>query len=198
MPRISMTDFVDAVSAAGTPKATKVKEIKHRPSYQPQFDYWKRLRDHIVDVHQHQFEKSRLEDILSNISLNKSSNYKSLITAYTSWWGRKAISWFEPVSGLYTVHGVEVSVNPELGLIINGSTHLIKLYFKAKPLAKNRIDIITHLMHKQLMGLSRPETKMSVLDIRQKKLISPTVPISGLDAMLDAELSYIAAIWPSL
>ena len=89
-------------------------------------------------------------------------------------------------------------MNPELGLQINGQSHLIKLYFKAKKLSKTRIDIITHSMDATLSRFAPPHTCMSVLDVRHSKLISPTVPIEGLDAMLVGELAYIAAVWPGV
>jgi hypothetical protein len=37
MPEISLTDFVDFVISAGTPKMTKVQNIKYRPNYTPAF-----------------------------------------------------------------------------------------------------------------------------------------------------------------
>lgn len=198
MPGISLTDFVDIVSAAGTPKATKVKNVKNRPEYEPRFDYWKRLRDQIVDVHKNSYPKSELGNILPGITGNKRDNYMVLIDTYKSWWGRRTLSWFEPPHGTYSAHGVDVSVNPELGLEIKGSPHLVKLYFKAEPLAKNRVDIITHLMHKQLSRRCPNDTSMSILDIRRRKFISPTVPVTGLDAILDSELAYVANLWPAM
>jgi len=95
-------------------------------------------------------------------------------------------------------HGVEVRVNPELGLMVGENTHLIKLYMKADKLPKNRIDVIAHLMHRSLKKLCEKGTIMSVLDVRRGRLISPSVPIDGLDAALDAELAYIGTLWPQI
>ena len=50
MPQISLTDFVDIVSTSGTPKATKVKQVKYRPAYNPAIDFYKRIRDDIVET----------------------------------------------------------------------------------------------------------------------------------------------------
>lgn len=120
------------------------------------------------------------------------------MNGYRSWWGRKNLTWFDPPSDSYKSSGVEVSINPELGLIVNGSPHLIKLYFKADSLSKNRVDVITHLMAKTLERRCPADTKMAVLDVRNSKLITPTVPIPTLDATLNAELAYIANIWPNI
>ena len=51
MPRISLTDFVDIVARVGMQKITKITEIKHREPYSPQTDYWRIVREHIVNNH---------------------------------------------------------------------------------------------------------------------------------------------------
>lgn len=112
--------------------------------------------------------------------------------------GRKALVWFNPTNALYSKHNLDVNINPELGLMVNGTPFLIKLYFKAKPLLKNKIDIITHLMSISLSNSSPPSTVMSVLDIRQSKLIQSTVYVDSLTRSLNAELSYISAYLASM
>jgi hypothetical protein len=195
MPQISLTDFVDIVSRSGTPKATKVAEVKNRPPYEPAFDFYKPLRDRIIDIHEKGKSKSDLAAVMAAVTdPKKITAYPDIIAGYRKWWGNKSLAWFDPPSHLFTQHGVDVSVNPELGLVVNANRHLIKLYFKAEPLTKNRVDIITHMMAVAL-GLNLKGVTMSVLDVRNSKLISPTVPISHLNAMLDAELAYIAALW---
>ncbi|WP_035237451.1 hypothetical protein [Desulfobacter vibrioformis] len=199
MPQLSLTDFVDVISASGTPKATKVKQIKNRPAYSPATDFYKRLRENIVEIHRENLNKDILDSTLSGLTdKKKETAYPAIISGYKKWWGKKQMSWFEPPNDLFSSHGVDISVNPELGLEINGTPHLIKLYFKSDPLTKNRIDIITHLMAAVLGNACPPSTEMSVLDIRRSKLISPTVEISLIDGIIDAELAYISALWSSI
>jgi hypothetical protein len=45
MIRVSLTDFVDIVSKSGTPKATKVAQVKKRGRYEPAVDFYKPLRE---------------------------------------------------------------------------------------------------------------------------------------------------------
>ncbi len=198
MPQLSLTDFVDVVSRSGTPKATKVAEIKNRPAYHPAFDFYKALREHIIETHENGRPKTKLIDIIATVTdPKKNTAYPCIVAGYQKWWGKKNLTWFEPPNGLFTQHGIDVSVNPELGLEVNGKRHLIKLYFKADPLTKNRVDIVTHLMAVQLGAKVPPGTTMSILDIRNSKLISPTVPIAHMNATLNAELAYISALWGS-
>ena len=199
MPSLSLTDLVDIVSASGTPKATKVRRIKHRPPYNPAADFYKRLRDSIIEAHQQGEDRSALDQTLSGLTdAKKMKAFPRILSGYRKWWGQKELVWFVPPSESYSAHGIDVSVNPELGLEVNGIPHLIKLYFKAEPLSKNRTDIITHLMA-VVLGPDCPEvTVMSLLDVRRAKLIAPTVPIEGLSGILDAELAYISTLWPTL
>ena len=201
MPHLSLTDFVDIISASGTPKATKVKQIKFRPAYNPAADFYKRIREGIIEIHKNGYNKSHIGSTLTGLTdKKKETAYPEIVSGYKKWWGNKQIIWFEPPNDLFSSHGVDVSVNPELGLEINGASHLVKLYFKGEPLAKNRIDIITHLMAAVLTNScpSPSSTVMSVLDVRRSKLISPTVPIPAIGGILEAELAYISALWPSL
>lgn len=199
MHKISLTDFVDIVSKSGTPKATKVANVKHRPDYVPASDFYKPLRDRIADTHRNNLTAKNIEKLLHSLADGKKmKNYPDLVNGYSSWWGKKSIEWFEPVSDNFVLHDIAVSINPELGLVINGQPHLIKLYFKSDPLTKNRIDIVTHLMEVCLRKHCQDGVVMAVLDVRKGKLISPKVPIAALSATLDAELAYIAALWPNI
>lgn len=194
MNKISLTDFVDIVSASGTPKATKVRQIKRRPAYEPAFDFYKQLREGIIANHQEGLGKREVNRSIGPLTDDrKRENYAAVVSGYKKWWGRKDLQWFEPPSGTFEAHGIGVRVNPELGLSINGRRHLVKLYFKADKLTKNKIDLITHIMETSLTLSS--EVVMAVLDCRRSKLISPTVPIKGLDGTLRAELAYVAALW---
>lgn len=193
MKRISLTDFVDIVSAAGTPKATKVRKIQTRPEYHPAFDYYKKIRERIIEIHSTGLPKSSLNDAHKLATdPKKKPHYTNIASCYKKWWGKKTLEWFTPDHGVYERHGVEVSVNPELGLVINGHPHVIKLYFKTEPLSKNKVEVITHIMTETL-GLFPTGPTASVLDIQNKKLITPTVPVPNLNEALSAELAYISA-----
>jgi len=199
MADLSLTDFVDIVSASGTPKLTKVRQVKHRPDYSPATDFYRPFREHVVEIHSLGRPRTELDALLSTLTDKKKMvNYPSLVDGYSRWWGRKSLSWFDPGSELWSAHGIGVRVNPELGLTVNESRHLIKLYLKADPISKNRLDIITQLMDEALGPHQDTPCTMSVLDVRRAKLISPTVPITGLSAALDGELAYVAAIWPKV
>jgi hypothetical protein len=199
MPRLSLTDLVDIVVSSGTPKANRVRAIKNRPDYSPAIDFYKPLRDHIEQAHRQGKGKAHLKTLLASVTDKKKlTAYPPLIEGHRKWWGNKNLVWFQPPSSTYTEHGIDVSVNPELGLKIGGKAHLIKLYFKADPLTKNRIDVIHYLMHSQLAKKSPADTTMAILEVRRSKLYTPTVAVQNLSAILSAELAYVATLWPKV
>ncbi|WP_200946093.1 hypothetical protein, partial [Rhodanobacter sp. Root561] len=115
--RISLTDLVDIVSKSGSPKATKVAQIKARPDYQPAIDFYKQFRDGIIGIHKSSGARTELAKIISKVSeKNRVSNYPAAIAGYKKWWGTKSLEWFQPQSKIFSRSGVDVSINPELGL----------------------------------------------------------------------------------
>lgn len=198
MARLTMTDFIDVVSKSGTPKATKVKQVKNRPEYHPSTDYYKQVREELVNCHKKGDGKDRIREFIEKVANKKKVvHYKEVVEGYCNWWGKKSLKWFTPPGELFASSGVEVMVNPELGLELDGARHIIKLYFKEEPLSKFRIDIATHLMETVLRKKAKSNDKMAVLDVRNAKLIHTGDP-KGLSPILQAEMAYIAALWPNV
>jgi hypothetical protein len=199
MPRLSLTDFVDIVGASGSPKATKVRDVKSRPEYEPAFDFYKQLREGIVTTHRREQPRAALEANIGTIRDDKKvEHYEAVVAGYSKWWGRKTFAWLDPVQGIYSRSGIDISVNPELGLRFSGDSYVVKLYFKAPPLTKTKLNVILHLMERCLRAKLDTDTKLSVLDTRRSKLFTGSGPIAALDAALVGELGYIAALWPEI
>ena len=195
------TSFVDFVSKSGTPKLTVVRRTKKLTDdgYGPEKDFYKRIREAIIEMHPTGGSITRVSGVLPGLTDKKKiDSYPKLVDGYKRWTGRRGAEWFEPPSVLWSCGGLSVRVNPELGLIIKGRPHLTKLYFKTDSLAKNRIDIITHLMRSACSSKAPTGCVMGVLDIRRPKLFTPTVPIDGLDSLLRGEAASWATVWKDL
>jgi hypothetical protein len=197
MPRIYLSDFADVVSRSGPPKATKVREIKNRPAYQPATDFYKPMRDGLIDLHRAARGKAAVTALGAPEDPKKVASYLALADGYKKWWGRKELAWFEPPRNVYTAHGVEVVVNPSLGLHVNGVPHLLRLHLKADKLTKVRADLIGALMLSTLAS-TVPGTAMAVLDVRNSRLFVAGNGPDSVGAMIDAELAYIASLWPKV
>lgn len=199
MPNLSLTDLVDVVSKAGTPKATKVAAIKNRKPYQPATDFYKPFRDGLIEIHEAGKARNALGDLQKSLTdPKKITNYPEAIDGYRKWWGKKSLTWFEPPRNVYGHAGIDVAINPELGLVVDGTRHIIKLYLKADPLTKLRVDLITVLMEVALRPKSQEGDLLALLDVRQSKLFTVNAPIKPTKAVVNAELAYVAALWPSV
>jgi len=154
MPEISLTDFVDFVVKAGTPKLTKVRQVKDRGDYDPATDFWRPLREAITNFHQQGgTDKRQLDRVLTAVTdRKKSGRYASAVHSYKKFLGRKQTTWFDPPRDVWSNAGLDVRVNPELGVIINGTRHATKLYFKDDKPDKRKFDVVLAIMEEALRG----------------------------------------------
>ena len=146
MERISLTYFVDFVLKAGAPKLTGVRDFKENKD-EAYTDFYKQVREAIVDMHKKGASDKVLDPFLhAQTDERRRRIYPSIIEGYRKFLASGRISWFAPPVGTYAVGGVEINVNPELGLNIDGTPHLIKMYFRGEPLASKRVSVVLNLM----------------------------------------------------
>lgn len=125
-----------------------------------------------------------------------SLNQRSTPNGYKKWWGSKSLTWFNPPGNTYSQAGFDVAINSEIGLIFNGQRHVLKLFLKTEPLTKTRADLIVTLMAHVLGPMEKAGTEFCVLDVRNGKAFSHSSTGKNFKPMVDAELSYIASLWP--
>lgn len=199
MPKLSLTDFIDVVSKSGSPKVTKVKQLKNRDVYSPATDFYKPFREGLIALHTHGKDRSALDSVILKLSdTKKIANYPELVEGYKKWWGKKTISWFAPPRGVYSNSGIDVAINPELGLVIDGKRVIVKLYNKSDPVTQFRIDMVPLLMEIVLREKCQEGDVVALLDVRKGKLHYLTVNVATSKFGLDAELAYIASLWPNV
>ena len=189
MTEISLTEFVDFAIKSGTPKLTKVREIKrqHELGYHPAHDYYRKLREGFVAYHQDGLDKKYVDGLARNIGdKNKCETYPVLAKAYKKFLGRKQLAWFEPPRAEWTFSDLGVRVNPELGLTMDGEDYLVKLYFKDEKLTKNRLAIINNLMLNGLGDLAEG-CRIGILDVRHSKLHVFDSADPALEPLLEGE-----------
>lgn len=198
MVHITLADFLDFVSKSGSSKLSKVKRLKHRPPYRPSFDFYRPLRETIAAVHREGGDRAALEQKLALAlpeELHQRLELGHVAAAYRSWWGRKQIRWFEPPRILWTHGDISININPDVGLLIDGAPHLLKLWFKDVPLGKRGLDVVFQLMADATAGSVPAGTEVGVLDVRRSRLFSPTVETPGASAWLTGEVAYLSAAW---
>jgi len=200
MLKISLTDFVDFTIKSGSPKLTKVRQIKERPPYEPAFDFYRDLRLKIIEFHKNgEKDKTILDDFANDISdKRKIRRYRDIVRGYKKFLGRKEIEWFDPPSGEWGPEDIKIAINPELGLLIGNIRHIIKLYFKADQLDKRRIDMINLLMCEAFNIQQENELFCGVLDVQRGRLFPTDEPDKALLPLLYGEAESFRAIYERL
>jgi len=197
-----MTSFVDIVQKSGLAKVNEISKVKQQQSdgYSPATDYYKGVRESLVNTHKQGKQKSDLpnaQEITSCVA--KWDNYQLMIDGYKKFWGKKNLIWFEPEVEHWQSGDVSIKVNPELGLYINGLQYFIKLYFKAEKLSKRKAELSLCLMNLTLPQESNGSSIIhAILDIRRNKLLPADAYNPSREIALKGEASYIQAIWGSL
>jgi hypothetical protein len=197
--QISLTDFIDYISKVGTTKFTKVKEIKNRDPYHPAFDFWKPLREKIIEIHKESKNKNVLDEVMDILTdKNKINLYPNLIAQYKTFLGKKNIEWIDPPFTDWTMNDLRIKINPEIGLFINDKPYIIKLYFKSEPLSKSKADIILLMMNENLKKEDFKDATFAVLDICKKRLYENCSLNNSHVSLLEGEALSFLKIWDSI
>jgi len=169
-------------------------KAEYGQDYSPQRDFYKALREAIEESFEAGWSSSELKKKLAKVTdPKKRKNYEACRKGLTKWAGSKSFISHPKQRASWKSGDLTVKVNPELDLSINGTRHLIKLYFKGEALSKARIDVILELLES---GANRPTP--AVLDVRRSKLYIPTVERPGLGALLQAEAAAFSSLWQSV
>lgn len=198
MDKISLTYFVDFVLKAGTPKLTGVREFKERKD-ELFTDFYRQVRESIVDMHRTGKSDKILDDFLTaQRDERRRRIYPSIVNGYRKLLASAQVKWFEPPVSAYRIGDIEVNVNPELGLVIDGKPHVLKMYFRGEPLSSKRTSVILNLLTSGLEGAAAPGMVFAVLDVRKAKLHAFKAPNPRLSLLLRGEAASFATIYSSL
>ena len=193
---ISLTTFIDFAAKSGTRRITCVREARalYDQDYHPARDFWRGLRQAIIALHQGDGARADLDALLLRVPSRKSERYEQSIAGYKRFLGRHELSWFEPPHTRWDSGNLSVRVNPELGLLIDGEPHLVKLYMKQASIAKFEMDAMLYLLRQSTPPHLDGATPL-VVDVARGKSFRPTREISELGALLDGEAAAFVAMW---
>ena len=197
MEKVSLTYFVDFVLKVGTPKLSGVKEFKeHR--YDHLTDFYKPLREAIIDMHEKGKPVRALDDFLGTLADDRKRRiFPGLVETYKSWL-KPGMKWFTPPLTTLPVGDLEININPELGFEIDGTPYLIKTYFRGEPLAQKRVSTVVGLISSAL-GPGRPGTVFAMLDVKNGQLrTQKSTQNPRLGLLLRGEAASFSTIYASV
>ncbi len=200
MIEVSMTTFVDFVASSGSSRLTSVRQAKraYGEPYGPARDFYRPLREAIVAMHEAGAPEQSLDSALDNLTdPRKVAAYRECVTAYQRWCGQKRFVWVGTRSEDWQYGDLVIRVNPELGIRINGTAHVVKLYFKSTIPSKTKFETMFQLLRSGLQS-GDASCRPAVLDVRRGKLIRASRPIEGIQALLEAEAAEFQTLWRRL
>lgn len=194
---ISLIDFADYVMRVGPSQLTKVRELCFREDYHPSHDFWKGLREAIQKFHiTGSKDISIIDNALLSIKDRKKINcYPVAAKGYKRFLGRKTVGWFVPNRDTWRFKELQVRVNPDLGLVIDGTRYLVKLHFKAGPIDAHKLKLVFALMRTCLSPEESQNTKMAVIEVAKGKMyiegkFDPTISV-----VLEAQAISFIHLW---
>ncbi len=200
MSPISLNQFYPFVLADSLGKRSAVADIRRTNGvYTPAIDYWRLLRLQVA-AH-HQFVPGPGPDALDwAIELahpDRKANYTTAVANYRRFLGRKEIQWLDrPRRAMWLADHLQVRVNPELHLTIDGDPHVVKLYLKADDrLALNQrtANPMAWMLEHCHGHLGRP----LVIDVLRGRAFGLTRPGYDYESMLRAQAAAFTSLWES-
>lgn len=197
---ISLNQFFPFVMADSMAKRSELMNIKRTQGlYTPAVDYWRLLRLQIA-AH-HQFKPGPGPDALDTaIELahpDRRAHYVTAVAGYRKFLGRKRITWLDkPRRAIWLADELQVRVNPELHVTINGEPHVVKLYLRADPkwaLTQRTANPLTYLLSNCHGHLGRP----LVVDVMRGRAFGFTRQGFDYESMLRAQAAAFTSLWGS-
>ena len=184
---IPLGRFVDYVMATGPDRIPQIRDIG---ASDERFDsIYKPIRDAIVDMHRMGLDTRVLDDLVTSaVDPREQRIFPRVVAGYKSFLhGQKRPPvWYEPPARDYPIGSLTVRVAPELGLLLDGRPHAIKLYMRRPPIEPDRAMLLTTLM-RAAFGATWPGTIFAVLDVRRRQLHSHVGTSRTVSALLHAE-----------
>lgn len=186
------------VGAGERTELVRVCKIQSTTPWSPLSDPYRRLIRTIQAVHA---EGRPISDIEKAVRAERDPKRRQTISeaaaAYEEWLGDVDAECFPVAPTNWVVADAQVRVNPELGLVIDGVRHLVKLHFKkVDTLSETDASIIIHVMRDALARSAGEDCVMCVLDVRRGRLWVEGSQVSRLlPEALIAAASDLGARW---
>jgi hypothetical protein len=127
---IGLTQFIDFTIKQGQAKLSHVRQVKYQEDYHPAKDFWKAFREGVREMHEKGYTFDYLDKIAAEVHIRRRAQYIDAVKKYKRHFRNRDVEWFDPGKSFWTYGDLAVRSTPELGLIIDGQKHLVKLYPK--------------------------------------------------------------------
>ncbi len=195
--QITSTTYMDFLLRTSIARLRVVREARaqYEAGYQQGHDYYRRMREGVVDMHRSGRGPEALWQIVEAAPSRKRSSFEACAQGYETWMRRKGFIWSRrPTPLLWTHGGLSVVVNPELLMHIDGEPHRVKLYFKTPPIKQAGANLVLHLFE----AVSPTDAHIAVLDVRRSKLFQKTRASRDYETVLRSEALSFVSMWQAV
>jgi hypothetical protein len=199
--RISMTSFADFVVCDSLGQFAKVRAIQkqYEREYFPGADFWSRFQQGVETILSNGGRPADLDGIYQSARHNRGSQYDSGCKGFRKFWGKQKIELAGTPQVATWDHGrLQVRVNPEWILRINGELVVVKMHLKKNLLLNQRlVNPMLYLLN-QKYGSAVEGPRVAILEVHQGKLWKPGKSQRDLDPVLHMEAAAFVAGWEVL
>lgn len=194
MIAISLTDFVDFISTSGTTRLVCVRDIANRGEYHPSKDFYKQVREIIIENCRAAATADDLTAAIATIrNPAKAPRHSAALRGMAGFMRRRRTrDWFEPPSGEWIHRDLRVRVNPEAGFVIDGKPHTLKLYFKDDPIARREASVVNYLMRAALT--CDKSMRFGVVDVPRSRMLTHSAR-GRLEPLLTGEAELFVSLY---
>jgi len=203
---VSISHFVDFCLANGRERVRLVQEI--RRGQDNRFDLYAPLRRALVDHHAQVPTSVPLAGFAeSRTDPYERKHFGPVVNGHMRFLKRQGeMQWFEPAMrdfplGPSPFGPTVVRVDPELGLMIGGRPHMLKLYLRQGALERLRTELLTTLMQMSMQTVW-PGVVFAVLDARRGRFhpykMAPIATTKDHIALLHAEAAAFGSLWTNV
>ena len=180
--------------ANGPTRLTKVRNIKRQleEGYAPERDFYRGVREAIVGFHEERRKWSFLEERVDSAHKSRRTHYQEIAKGYRKFLTKRKRLWFPPNSAPWKHGGLTVKVNPELGLRLDGTRDLLKLYCKSDSLSQRRAEVALHVMRE---AVGSRQSRVGLVDARRGKLYVPKRSSDDMAVFLAGEAAAFSEMW---
>ncbi len=189
MATVPLSAFVEFTVAQGTARVTTARAAEG--DYDPRRDFYKALRERTARQLREGWNAAAFRRSLREVkNPRKRPSYEACRRGLTAWARGKTIAATRARPGFWQAAGLEVRVNPELRMVVDGERFLVKLYFKAEEMSAARAANTLFLLD----TMAAQNVGGAVLDLRRGDLLVAAEPDPGLDLLLASEAAAFAAL----
>jgi hypothetical protein len=190
--RVALNTFVSFVSVSGLAKVNKVAEAKRE--YHVQHDFYKKLRDRVIAALS-KGDMTKVQQLPRIVKDDrKVSNYAACIEGLEKWMDKTTFSVVGVVAPAYWIHGeLQISVNPELLIRVDGEAFAVKLYMGKDRLSRAALQTYGYLVatsHKELR-----DAMPAILDLRRSRLIPVPASTRRVRQLVEGEAAAFITMW---